>query len=1806
MVINAVQTVIRNDSEYCSNSQFFLFTGHLVISPQRIRNITECYQLMDNQDGGETSILKALLSEPVSGDETDDQEDPEEYPLPECAVLLEDCKSFLQSNPCFCKECEILFPTDNDFDAHKMISHSFLVAVTKNKAVKSTSKSFDSPANCNLLCNHCNVVFPNTIALLHHTYNLLPGKFACDKCDMVFESDTACKQHRVSHFGETSLMAGQKYIICKVCTCHFKYSTRYKAHLKESHCIDETGVMQEVCSDLQCPLCPNSSEHVFLNNTAYNKHITRSHSSYYRKKCIDSENIVDKPQFKCPKCNMFFSSNYSVRIHLTAKHGYVGRLENSKQLPSLNSESSKTVIPNKFNFPQVPSSRKTWPLSKSTLFKCNKCQVHFVSCISATIHSNQCRTKKEFFQCTQCNRSIKLQDKLYHTFQHKVSNKFKVIVVSRNILNRILCKCTTCNICFDERSFITHHTNVCDGETPSIHCKDCKIWIHTKAMPLHKKLHASVASKEFIIVDYVYAETSVKESETNAAENNESEDTEVKTVMDSENSKAKTKFINKIRRNDTHAYFYCPTCKCNMKVKRGLHHIGKCNPKKPITTCKLCGLRFTDKGLKTHQALHGEFPKLKLKDLTFVNIQTGRVINAPFPKFKKCKFCDVTFYSYIALRSHTCFEEDAKSCKYCREKFSDAAYKLHVPYHEYTMPSKKPNAIASKSKINENDELIKKYQSLKQVWNILFLCQTCDIVMDDYDRAVEHCQDHFCNMQSYNVTIEHCDTCDLNFVDDCYEKHKELHVNNHINKESFKLIEYTYENLLLDSWMDIFRSLTKEQIDLILSKSIYRFTRSVRMKVVTNGPTNLMLYQCGVCQVIVACDKVNEHAQNINGICEGSRKFPCSHCTLTFALKRQREIHEKLHQVIKLNAASFRIVQFYAEKQFSATVVRKNDKKDNMDSHSLKFIRCQHCGKLINKYKYKMHTKNHVYYATYKTKMLLKSKSKSIQRVKKVALRFYVCKSCNLCVSSRYYKVHACKANVPTEKCTQCSLLFRAKVIAFHYEFHKKHSFNSSKINVTFFQNGTILRDSDNVKAQSVQKEEKWVGNKNIHKLPHSKLRHKMQAGGRSTLRVKIQNKVMVVYHCAKCNICIWHKHNVPRHTCVSVRRQVKCDICGLIEHTSRKIAHSRLHELRQFDAGDLKYIKFHPRASPASNSPVNKDLAQKRKTLAACEGTDVKRRRFNTNINEINDEGSNDDSYSASKINQDSNMDEDGKGNKDIPVNKPKVGIARKKEIPFEKSRLFTDYINNRYYKCKNCKLLFVTCTGLVQHEEVCGENGETVNNNEAIRCNDCGLAFHASMIMQHKQLQNCKIHLAERVSLVTIKQKGKSHDNHKNWLYVCPPCDIYTFSLKGIRQHFQNKHQAKSSLITCTDCGLTFSCVSFNRHAKLYHRGEFGISDLYIAAVEDTNLEDALKDSPNDKDVVYVDDERYKLQSANNKTPNSTLDEESNSIIDDNLNNDSVTDGNPIIYSCNICHLSFITAGTLASHHKRGIHNIRRLRCDLCGLNFTAKSLDIHMRLHHTGQEINNKKKTGVNNTTVDSVSSSFDDESQNDTSIEEDTIATSKLNDTLEIESVSEENIDNGNSKDIIVKSNPNDELERANVFRTSENAINNDTVNKSRDDNSGTSDFIPVSKNINIGDSIPDRSSNSNEIKTNTVPNTLNIELNKNKLYKCSQCDVYYLTADDCREHTDRHTQLDPTEYIACKICDLQFCCEYLGRHMKSHREKTFCIDDLIVAEYRIEHGDVRVDTYLAVDRLKTKLVTTTTDFDTVDSTTVEGS
>ncbi|CAH2083293.1 unnamed protein product [Euphydryas editha] len=462
--------------------------------------------------------IPSLYQNKIIQDSKPCESTPSEYQeseIMESSVVLEDWGDLLMNNPCFCCDCQILFPNEIALDSHNMAAHSFLVAVGRNKAVKSTSKSaiaarlkFESDSNMDIenLCNHCNKIFPDEISFLEHTYELLPRKL-WDICDSVFESETALQNHRKTH-------ASDVVFCCPVCSCQFKVTYKLITHVTYQHQMHLKSIPENVKTFYKCAFCPTK----LRDNKGYNSHIYYHHARLYNRIVKPDETRrntgfvkpdetrrkpgfgkPDRNKFQCQPCNLTFPSAYSEKIHRASQHmakseKFVKSVDLEKQIKidPLSPKAARNALKQEFTMRPVP---------KSTLFKCNKCQTHFVSSLTAIEHTRRCLLKKLNWNCMTCRRSFRFVDLRFHMMQHEWTEQLKIINVQENMFNKILCRCVSCKMCADERTFIKYHENGC-SKSNSILCNMCNLNIYEYAITKHTKTHSELGSESFVIVDY--------------------------------------------------------------------------------------------------------------------------------------------------------------------------------------------------------------------------------------------------------------------------------------------------------------------------------------------------------------------------------------------------------------------------------------------------------------------------------------------------------------------------------------------------------------------------------------------------------------------------------------------------------------------------------------------------------------------------------------------------------------------------------------------------------------------------------------------------------------------------------------------------------------------------------------------------------------------------------------------------------------------------------------------------------------------------------------------------------------------------------------------------------------------------------------------------------------------------------------------------------------------------------------------------------------------------------------------------------
>uniref|UniRef100_A0A2A4JHM8 C2H2-type domain-containing protein n=1 Tax=Heliothis virescens TaxID=7102 RepID=A0A2A4JHM8_HELVI len=436
---------------------------------------------------------------------------------------------------------------------------------------------------------------------------------------------------------------------------------------------------------------------------------------------------------------------------------------------------------------------------QSTLFQCNICQIGFVSCFSALQHSRTCEKSAPFEKCTICKRKIRPKDAKIHKLQHNYNDKLKIYTVNKNMYDLIFCKCPKCLSYFDELGFWAHYQH-CKREKKTTYCTECDLNIATIRYQSHMGKHRAkkLSKKDLILIEF-HDQTLKLPSKVTKSQK------QIKNVIKQKSRESKNE--NEGTENEITLY-YCDHCGCCQSILnyKG-HEDGMCKAKIAMQKkyCDKCGLCFSYKGYATHVNSH-ERHSFTLKDVKIVSLTTGKEIDPPMPDLFKCKQCNKHFLYRRNRRLHICKTEKFTTCKICAKKFNLQAYKVHKLFH--TADKLIP-------------ELLKKYNSIQSTWNIMFLCVTCDLVTMTYDSAVTHAQGHLNYLISDFSTT--CNVCEVRIAEKEFSLHENLHSNNgNINRESFKILKYNYEDLFKKEWLAMFDGIPQQDRQQILTKSIYR------------------------------------------------------------------------------------------------------------------------------------------------------------------------------------------------------------------------------------------------------------------------------------------------------------------------------------------------------------------------------------------------------------------------------------------------------------------------------------------------------------------------------------------------------------------------------------------------------------------------------------------------------------------------------------------------------------------------------------------------------------------------------------------------------------------------------------------------------------------------------------------------------------------------------------------------------------------------------------------------------------------------
>ncbi|GBP11308.1 Zinc finger protein 555 [Eumeta japonica] len=353
----------------------------------------------------------------------------------------------------------------------------------------------------------------------------------------------------------------------------------------------------------------------FLNENSVEKHL---------RVCGKDDTITKQ---SCSKCGLKFTTE-SLFSHLCTHHGNV-------------------KYKYKYEIVEMPPSLATELI---VLYKCSKCDTHFLACNGAKKHLSSCRgpeSRKISRECDKCGLyfhfKLLMEHRMYHHILTKsiVNYEYKIVNVSdstdeSDTENNKLYKCLACAIHFLKKPSIEEHLKIPHRTKMDINTLDCEVCSLTftlRTLIGHKKIHHEKYNvDEFEIHEYdsnSKMEVAMKRHPINAVPENtitvalnkcSEEDINASNIDDSlEDTNAEVSSATREKKKEVSNILYkCSECnvhylKESTVYKHTIKNHQRIHPS-DIFECKHCGLNFRALTLTPHTRQHHYDNNFKLKD----------------------------------------------------------------------------------------------------------------------------------------------------------------------------------------------------------------------------------------------------------------------------------------------------------------------------------------------------------------------------------------------------------------------------------------------------------------------------------------------------------------------------------------------------------------------------------------------------------------------------------------------------------------------------------------------------------------------------------------------------------------------------------------------------------------------------------------------------------------------------------------------------------------------------------------------------------------------------------------------------------------------------------------------------------------------------------------------------------------------------------------------------------------------------------------------------------------------------------------
>ncbi|CAG4922954.1 unnamed protein product [Colias eurytheme] len=384
-------------------------------------------------------------------------------------------------------------------------------------------------------CETCNCFIDHSL-LYEHIGNCLnnPKKFTCDICKLPYIKKESLDNHLIIHrqfhipkssfrivsFNKTEHKEINEIIKTNSCKPYVVYKCRNCEGL-----VNKIDFATHICNLNKLRKCDNCG--LLLYDVDFGSHVLRhkelesfnennmkvvllgysipqpnKHSSLLSTKNSFMGIVCDYSFYKCSKCGICIRDFRSISKHFCLVDSDSKQI-NEEQSNHENVDKKETKIDKDASV--ILDIKNTVEEKLTKIFKCVKCNCHFLSESSAKEHIKKRPGRLLSQQCTKCGFAFSPNNLFKHLLEHHgqkgVVYKFEVVDVIGDFKKQKIYKCSKCSLHFTNSKKMYDHYLKCVGESSDGgKCKCCGVMFHFSYLLNHERMHENNSHVDYEIV----------------------------------------------------------------------------------------------------------------------------------------------------------------------------------------------------------------------------------------------------------------------------------------------------------------------------------------------------------------------------------------------------------------------------------------------------------------------------------------------------------------------------------------------------------------------------------------------------------------------------------------------------------------------------------------------------------------------------------------------------------------------------------------------------------------------------------------------------------------------------------------------------------------------------------------------------------------------------------------------------------------------------------------------------------------------------------------------------------------------------------------------------------------------------------------------------------------------------------------------------------------------------------------------------------------------------------------------------------